>query len=219
MNVSIEDYLRVIYSLFERSRDKYEGIKSIDISKELKITRPSVSGMVKKLVRLGYIKCNRYSKIFMTRKGENEAKRIMHSHRVLEVFLADVLGYDISEVHEEAHRLEHAFSEESIKRLDLLLDNPKMSPSRKKIPSNDEAGLKPVNTTLDKLKKGQVCKIIKVSGKGSFRKRILDMGVVRGAIIKMERIAPLRDPLWIIVKGYSLSLRKEEAKDIEVMIE
>jgi len=73
-------------------------------------------------------------------------------------------------------------------------------------------------TTLNKLKPGQKARIVRVSGGGATFKRIADMGVVRGADISVERIAPLGDPIEIKVKGYNLSLRKEEASSITVEI-
>jgi DtxR family transcriptional regulator, Mn-dependent transcriptional regulator len=216
MNITIENYLQTMYYLFEKDTNK--GIKSIDIAKELKISRPSVSAMVKKLAKEGYLIADKYSKIFLTELGKKEARKLMHKHRVIEVFLVDVLGHDISRVHEEAHKLEHAFSDESIEKLDLLLNNPKLSPMGKRIPHNKD-GVEVMNMTLDKVKKGQTGRIIKVSGKGSIHKRILDMGVVKGAKVKVEKVAPLGDPIEIKVKGYSLSLRKDEAKNIEVALE
>jgi len=129
---STENYLRTIYYLYEK--DKSKGIRSIDIAKELNISKPSVSEMVKKLIKKDFIKSNPYSNIFFTKKGLKEARRVMHNHRIIEVFLKDILNYDLSNVHEEAHKLEHAFSKESIKRLDKFLNNPKKSPFGKKIP-------------------------------------------------------------------------------------
>jgi len=131
---SIEDYLRTMYYFYEKEEAKAKGIKSVDIAKELKVSKPSVSEMVGKLVKREFVKANPYSNISFTKKGLKEAKRVMHNHRVIEVFLRDVLKYDLSQVHEEAHRLEHAFSEESIKRLDKFLNNPKVSPLGKPIP-------------------------------------------------------------------------------------
>ncbi len=72
---------------------------------------------------------------------------------------------------------------------------------------------------LNKLSKGQSGKIVSMEGTGSVHKRLLDMGLVRGAGIKVERVAPLGDPIEIKIKGYCLSLRKEEAKNIDVEIE
>ncbi|MBU1704955.1 MAG: DtxR family transcriptional regulator [Nanoarchaeota archaeon] len=216
MNITIENYLQTMYYLFEKDTNK--GIKSIDIAKELKISRPSVSSMVKKLAKEGYLIADKYSKIFLTEFGKKEARKLMHKHRVIEVFLVDVLGHNVDNVHEEAHELEHAFSDESIEKLDGLLNNPRLSPMGKSIP-HDKDGVEVMNMTLDKLQKGQTGRIIKVSGKGSLHKRILDMGVVKGTLVKVEKVAPLGDPIEIKVKGYSLSLRKDEARNIEVALE
>ncbi len=72
---------------------------------------------------------------------------------------------------------------------------------------------------MSELKPGQRGRITKISAKGSIRRRILDMGVIKGAEIEMERIAPLGDPIEVKIKGYHLSLRKEEAANIYVEIE
>ena len=134
MNISIEDYLRTMYGLYEELEDKSKGIKSIRVAKDLSISRASVSAMIRRLISKRYLMAKPYSKIHFTKKGFQEAKRIMHDHRVIEVFLKDVLKYNLKDVHEEAHRLEHAFSEESIKRLDNFLNHPKKSPFGREIP-------------------------------------------------------------------------------------
>jgi len=71
---------------------------------------------------------------------------------------------------------------------------------------------------LSDLKPGQKGRVIKVHGRGETNRRIVEMGVTAGAIIEIERVAPLGDPINIKVKGYHLSLRKEEAAGIEVEI-
>ena len=131
---STEDYLRTLYSLYEKEQDKTKGIRSIDVAKELNISKPSVSEMVKKLAEKLLVKANPYSNIFFTKKGLKQAQGVMHNHRVIEVFLKNILNYDTDKVHKEAHRLEHAFSEESIERLDRFLNHPKKSPHGMKIP-------------------------------------------------------------------------------------
>ncbi len=69
---------------------------------------------------------------------------------------------------------------------------------------------------LSNLKPGQKGKVIKVGGSGSTHRRILDMGVVPGSEIEVERVAPLADPIEFKLLGYHLSLRKEEAQNIHV---
>ena len=71
---------------------------------------------------------------------------------------------------------------------------------------------------LSELKRGEGGKIVKIGGGGPIRRRLLDMGLVSGSDIVMERVAPLGDPIEIKVKGYNLSLRKEEAANICVEV-
>jgi len=75
-----------------------------------------------------------------------------------------------------------------------------------------------VTKRLSELEPKEKGNIIKVGGKGSIRRRILDMGVVSGASVEVERAAPLGDPIEIRVKGYYLTLRKEEAENILVEV-
>lgn len=72
---------------------------------------------------------------------------------------------------------------------------------------------------LSDLKQGEKAVIVKVVGEGSVRRRMLDMGLVKGAEITVIRRAPLGDPIEFQLKGYNLSLRKEEAKKVFVRVE
>jgi ferrous iron transport protein A len=76
-------------------------------------------------------------------------------------------------------------------------------------------GFMPV-TTLDKLVPGESGRIIKINGKGAIRRRLVDMGLTTGAVIDMVKQSPLGDPVEYRLRGYHLSLRKSEAKTIEV---
>ena len=69
---------------------------------------------------------------------------------------------------------------------------------------------------LSEMKEGQSAMVVHVGGNGILRRRILEMGILRGAEVYIEKYAPLRDPLELIVKGYHISLRVEEAAKVEV---
>ena len=72
-------------------------------------------------------------------------------------------------------------------------------------------------TTLRNAKAGQIVKVARVTGTGSLRQRILDMGLTKGTEVRIRKVAPLGDPLEITVRGYELSLRKAEAARIELV--
>lgn len=73
-----------------------------------------------------------------------------------------------------------------------------------------------MTSRLKDLKPGQKCKVVKVRGRSDAGRRILEMGVTPGSVIELERVAPLGDPIDVKVKGYHLSLRKDEAEGIDV---
>lgn len=72
---------------------------------------------------------------------------------------------------------------------------------------------------LGDLSPGDTARVLKITGSGEARRRILDMGVGKGAVVQVIKVAPLGDPIDITVKGYHLSLRKEDAAGILVKLE
>ena len=70
--------------------------------------------------------------------------------------------------------------------------------------------------TLKDSKIGDTVKVLKVNGEGAIRRRIMDMGITKHAEIYVKKVAPLGDPIEITVRGYELTLRKEDANKIEV---
>ena len=70
--------------------------------------------------------------------------------------------------------------------------------------------------TLEEVEIGKTCKVIKVDGEGRIRRRLFDMGVTEGTEIFVRKKAPLGDPIEITLRGYELTLRKDEASLVEV---
>ena len=70
--------------------------------------------------------------------------------------------------------------------------------------------------TLKSVKVGQTVTVVKLHGEGAIKRRIMDMGITKGAQIYVRKVAPLGDPVEITVRGYELSLRKADAEMIEV---
>ena len=70
--------------------------------------------------------------------------------------------------------------------------------------------------TLNDIKIRHSAKVVKLHGEGAVKRRIMDMGITKGVEIKVIKVAPLGDPVEVTVRGYELSLRKEDAEKIEV---
>ena len=70
--------------------------------------------------------------------------------------------------------------------------------------------------TLNDIKPGQTATIVRLRGEGALKRRIMDMGLTKGAQVTVCKVAPLGDPIELAVRGYELSIRKDEAAAIEV---
>ncbi len=63
---------------------------------------------------------------------------------------------------------------------------------------------------------GETAKVVKINGEGKVKRRIMDMGITKGVEIYVRKVAPLGDPIEVTVRGYELSLRKDDAEKIEM---
>ena len=70
--------------------------------------------------------------------------------------------------------------------------------------------------TLNEVKPGGIAKIVRINGAGAVKRRIMDMGLTKGIEVAVRKMAPLGDPIELTVRGYELSIRKDEAAAIEV---
>ena len=70
--------------------------------------------------------------------------------------------------------------------------------------------------TLNELKTGETAKIVRLNGGGAVKRRMMDMGLTSGTEVTVRKIAPLGDPIELSVRGYELSIRKDEAANVEV---
>lgn len=70
--------------------------------------------------------------------------------------------------------------------------------------------------TLREVKSGETVTIVKLNGEGAVKRRIMDMGITKGCSVYIRKVAPLGDPVEVTVRGYELSVRKEDAQMVEV---
>ena len=71
-------------------------------------------------------------------------------------------------------------------------------------------------TNLREVPVGQTARVLKLRGEGAVKRRIMDMGLTKGAQVTVRKVAPLGDPIELTVRGYELSIRKDEAAKVEV---
>lgn len=128
-----EDYLKALYSLGDGGRI----VSNKELSDLLQVSPPSVSEMIVKLQKEGYIDYTAYKGSRLTAKGTEEAARMIRYHCLWEVFMVNCLGFRWSEAHREADNLEHHISSEAIDRLDAFLGYPSYCPHGTPIPRKD----------------------------------------------------------------------------------
>src|SRR6202140_3318523 len=126
-----EDYLKALYLLHGDQRP----VPTRDLAQRLGISSPSVSEMVARLTAQGLVEHDRYKGQQLTREGRKVALELVRHHRLLEMFLVQVLGYSWDEVHDEAESLEHVISERMEQRIFDLLGRPELDPHGHAIPS------------------------------------------------------------------------------------
>ncbi|MFC1764819.1 DtxR family transcriptional regulator [Planctomycetota bacterium] len=242
LSASLEDYLEAIFWVIaERG-----AARGRDVAKRLDVRASSVTGALRTLAEKEYINYAPYELITLTDVGKVEAKKIIRRHEVLRDFFTEVLwiGKDLAE--EGACKLEHGIPKEIVDRLVAFTEFVQSCPragsdwlrqfarhclegvqlectacvpkchqkfEEKLAKMNDEEDL----VSLSEIAPGRRCIVRSMKSKRTVTKRLVEMGVGRGAVIEVERVAPLGDPIEIKVKGYHLSLRRDEAQNINVV--
>lgn len=132
-----EMYLRTVYELLE------EGVAPLRarIAERLHQSGPTVSQTVARMERDGLLVVQLDRTIKLTAEGSARARSVMRKHRLAERLLTDVIGLDLSKVHDEACRWEHVISFDVEQRLVKIIDDPVVSPFGNPIPALDELGV------------------------------------------------------------------------------
>jgi DtxR family Mn-dependent transcriptional regulator len=128
---NMEDYLETVYELARETGSA--EVRVSDIAKRLRVSRPSVVGMIKHLVEHGLVEHARYGGVELTGKGREVAREMWQRHQLLRRFLEEVLGLDAEIAEEDACRMEHHLSLETIERFIALEEFRQMGPGRDKL--------------------------------------------------------------------------------------
>jgi len=133
LSQSVEDYLKAIYIL----ETEGDGATTTNIAETLNISSASVTNMLKRLAGMNFIEHKSYKGARLTEAGKKIALEILRHHRLLELYLQEIMGYSWDEVHDEAEKLEHHISEQFEDKIAELLDHPTHDPHGDPIPSKD----------------------------------------------------------------------------------
>ena len=128
LSASMEDYLETIWLI----KKELGVVRVRDIAKARDVALPSVNSALKNLIRLHLVKHDKYEFVELTPKGNQAAKRIYDRHIILRRFLKEVLGVDKNRAEEDACKLEHALSSESLEKLTKFMDFIRTCPSELK---------------------------------------------------------------------------------------
>lgn len=178
-----EDYLKALLSLSET----YIAVPNKRLIEMLSVSPPSVSEMLSKLEKEGFISYMAYKGSTLTDKGKKEAKKLTRCHRIWEVFLTECLGYTWSDAHEEAHHLEHCTSIKMMQRLDEYLNYPKFCPHGSVIPRDtDKTSLISVRL-LSGMHEGEEAIIRKVTEEKELMDYLQEQGIRIGMKILIKK--------------------------------
>lgn len=215
LSESMEDYLEAIFNLIKENG----SARVTDIANYLEIAASSVNQALKKLNQAGLISQEKYGPIKLTDSGLEAAEKIRCRHQILYLFLNKTLGVSKKTADQDACSMEHALSEESFSRMvDYLSRNNYLKEQNCafKLKANKEEEEMAAEIMLDKIKVGSKAEVVKIKSKGRLKRKLMDMGLNRGSKVEVKGKAPMGDPIEVKVRGYSLSLRQDEAAEILV---
>lgn len=194
---TVENYLKAIY-VAQAPDDQRSLVPMGQLASALGVVPGTATTMVKTLAESGLVHYEPYMGVRLTAAGERLAAMVLRRHRLIELFLVQVLAMDWSEVHEEAERLEHAVSERLIDRIDQMLGRPAVDPHGDPIPGPEgelnqqkypDLLTSPLDTSLA---------VIRVTDQDAeFLRFIEQRGLKPGQRVKIEARDPASDSVTV----------------------
>ncbi|HEX2189286.1 MAG TPA: metal-dependent transcriptional regulator [Longimicrobiaceae bacterium] len=209
----VEDYLKAVWALQQGET----SVSTSRIAERLGLSAAAVTAMVKRLAEQDLLRHEPYYGVRLTAAGELAALRIVRRHRVLELFLVEVLGYEWDRVHDEAERLEHAASDELIERLARLLGEPDRDPHGAAIPSAEGEMDRALYPALAEMEPGECTRVLEVEVDQPEQLRYLgSMDLYPGAEVEVRSKQPFEGPISLVVNGEPQVISHSLAQRIRV---
>jgi DtxR family Mn-dependent transcriptional regulator len=213
LTAPVEDYLKAIYDIQQGG----DAATTNALAERLDLAPASVSGMVRRLATQGLIEHEPYRGARLTASGRAAALRTLRRHRVLESYLATVLGVPWDDVHAEAEQLEHAASDTLIDRMAQALGDPRFDPHGAPIPTRDGTVDETRHTTLADWPVGTRGTVMSVSDKDPVMLRYLgELELRPGAMVQIHARAPYDGPIDVMVGGTLRQIGPTAARAVRI---
>ena len=200
LSPAVEDYLKVIYKL--QSNGDEPAVSTGEVARAMEVSAPSATSMVKRLDDLGFLTYESYRGAVLTESGQKVALEVIRHHRLLELYLREVMGYTWSEVHDEAEHLEHHISETFEDKIEEMLGYPTRDPYGHPIPARD-GSLDAVSTrSLAQMEVGDTARIDYIADEDADLLHLLEeRGLLPSAHVEVTETRPLDGLLTVAVDG------------------
>ena len=211
LSQSVEDYLKAIYLL----ETEGNAATTNSIAEALSVSSASVTNMFKKLAKLKLINHKSYRGAELTKAGEKIALEVIRHHRLLELYLKEMMGYSWDEVHDEAEKLEHHISEQFEDKIAELLNDPTHDPHGDPIPSKDGVVPKMASLAITDAKENESYIIGRVKDQDPELLRYLEKtGIIPGVKVHILEKAPFNGHVRIRLEGKETTIGNSVAKDV-----
>ena len=215
---AVEDYLKTIYELEE----DFGKVSTTVLAEHLQVAPASVTGMLQKLAegRPKLVNYERHHGVALTPAGRKIALEVIRHHRLIELYLAESLGYEWDRVDAEAEKLEHVISEEFEDKICALLGDPAFDPHGDHIPAKDGTVVEHSRVSLSEIAAGQSVRVTRVSDADpAFLRYLSEIGIGPQTKIVITEKSPFDGPVHVIVGKKSHALGKNVTDKIFVETE
>jgi DtxR family Mn-dependent transcriptional regulator len=191
---AVDDYLKAVYILSQA----HGHATTSQLADFLGFRSSSVTSMVQKLAKLNLVEYAPYQGVILTQQGQQQALKVLRHHRLIELFLVQMLGYSWEEVHAEAELLEHVLSHTLESRIAAHLGDPTIDPHGDPIPRPDGTLPNIPTQSLAELPVGAVGEIAQITDQQPVHLcYFAELGLIPGARVTVLAQAPFDGPVTI----------------------
>lgn len=211
-----EDYLKQIYMASERSGESLASLGRL--AQRMKVTSGTVTTMMKSLQEAGLVEYRPRMGVALTERGQKKALEMLRRHRLIELFLVEVIGLDWKYVHDEAEVLEHAISPRLLEKIDALLGHPSADPHGDPIPAAD--GIMPAQEGIPLSEAAPPCDLLitRVEHKQEqFLDFLREQGLTPGRRFSLTALDNMAGTLTILQNGNTSIISLTAAELIHVV--